>query len=187
MTYRVKKLLALLGFSFTLLLLVTVALANQTVASKNNPVLAQEGDTVLGGAIYTSYCAVCHGDEGEGIEGQYPPLKTHTAYIYTRTNTMDYMIQVLLYGLEGEIEALIVPKDFQGSEAVFGTFNDTHPAFYNLPDEALAGVLTYILEAWDNTQYFSIQPTVSRQQVRAQRGLDLTPQDVWELRKKLNR
>src|SRR5437763_13411199 len=50
--------------------------------------------------LYVTYCLSCHGENGEGMEGLYPPL-AKSDYMMKDTKRS---IQQVLYGVEGEME-----------------------------------------------------------------------------------
>lgn len=62
------------------------------------------GGEVNGAEIYAGKCASCHGSDGQGIEGQFPPL------VGARWTTEEGMkkdhIEVVLNGLKGEVQVL---------------------------------------------------------------------------------
>lgn len=52
----------------------TELLANY-IALQQLPLLAESRKAERGAALYTAKCAVCHGNNGEGQPGMYPPLR----------------------------------------------------------------------------------------------------------------
>lgn len=145
------------------LLPLVVALALGTFA------LAQDVD---GESVYNSNCAACHQGNGQGIPSAFPPLAGHIPDILAAENGRTFLIDVLLYGLQGEI-------------TVMGTnYNGVMPAWNQLTDEQLAAVLTYISTAWDNEPPEDFEPFTA-EEVAEQRGQDLSPSDVLELREAL--
>ena len=45
------------------------------IAHQQLPLLAAARNTASGAALYTAKCAICHGKNGEGQAGNYPPLQ----------------------------------------------------------------------------------------------------------------
>jgi mono/diheme cytochrome c family protein len=92
-------------------------------------------DKVYGGEkIYASYCAPCHQHNGKGAEGRFPPLAVSSWVTGNKTK----LIQVLLNGLEGNIE-------------VNGTgYNGVMPKHSFLTDAEMAEVLTFIRQNFGN-------------------------------------
>ena len=62
-----------------------------------------------GAGVYQR-CFGCHKSTGVGIGGVFPPLAGHAAKLVSADRT--YPVQVLLYGLEGEIE--VEGKKYKG-------------------------------------------------------------------------
>ena len=56
------------------------------------------------GAKIYAQCAGCHQQNGQGIPGAFPPLAGHVAEILAKEGGREYLILVLLYGLQGQIE-----------------------------------------------------------------------------------
>lgn len=103
-------------------------LSGQTVAD------AGVGQAVDGKAVYDANCAACHQGAGTGLPGVFPPLDG-SEWV---TGTPIVVANILLHGLEGEIE-------------VAGTtYSGSMPPFPQLSDAELAGVTTYIRGAWGN-------------------------------------
>lgn len=47
----------------------------QYIASRQLPLLAERQHSSRGAVLYAAKCALCHGNDGEGQPGNYPPLK----------------------------------------------------------------------------------------------------------------
>ena len=127
----------------------------------------------LGETTYAT-CSGCHGAEGAGIPGTFPPHAGHLPNIVAQEGGRSYLINTLLYGLSGEISVL-------GE-----TYNGAMPAWASLSDEQIAAVLNHELHAWGNDallpEDFSI---ILPGEVAAARDADLSPEDVLELRNAL--
>jgi mono/diheme cytochrome c family protein len=104
-------------------------------------------DKEKGKEVYTLYCQSCHMENGEGLEGVYPPV-AKTNYLKDTKKIID----VILKGQFGEITV-------NGKK-----YNTDMPAQAYLTDEQIADVLTYIRSSWGN-KYPPIKPA----QVKAQR------------------
>ena len=89
----------------------------------------------LGGKIYDQRCAYCHGDQGQGAAGAYPPLAGNRAVNMARPTNL---IQVVSHG--GFLPATA------GNPRPYGM-----PPFGQVLDAAeVAAVLTYIRGSWGN-------------------------------------
>ncbi|WP_443936806.1 PQQ-dependent sugar dehydrogenase [Pedobacter sp. MW01-1-1] len=87
-----------------------------------------EGNLLSGKALYNSYCASCHKEDGMGLSGVFPALKASTKV----TGQADQLIHVLLKGVPNQ----------NGTAAM--------PAFTFLKDEEAAAILSYIRQNWGN-------------------------------------
>jgi cytochrome c oxidase subunit II len=137
----------------------------------------------LGAEVYTAHCASCHQAEGQGIPGAFPPLAGHLPEFITRHHVPEfieddvgrhYLINVLLYGLQGAITA-------RGQ-----TYDALMPAFGYLSDQEIAAVLNHTLHAWGNDEllpetFVAYVPG----EITLQRDQGLTPLDVYEQRQEL--
>ena len=90
---------------------------------------------MAGEKLYQQHCVDCHGSQGQGVPGAYPPLAGNRAVTMART---DNLLQALLYG---------------------GFAPDTagHPRPYGMPpftmvmsDSEIAAVLSYLRASWGN-------------------------------------
>jgi mono/diheme cytochrome c family protein len=90
---------------------------------------------LAGEKLYQQHCADCHGSQGQGAQGAYPPLADNRAVTMPQTHNL---LQTVLYG---------------------GFAPDTagHPRPYGMPpftlvlsDSDIAAVLTYIRASWGN-------------------------------------
>lgn len=126
--------------------------------------------TIDAAELYRQSCAACHQAQGEGMGRLAPPLAGNEMLLKDRR----YALLVVLHGLEGEIEV--------GDR----TFDGQMPPMAHLRDEQVAAIVNYILTAWGNDQR---RPTdfapLSPEDVTKARSESLTPQQVWEYRRKL--
>ena len=86
----------------------------------------------------------------------------------------NYLIHVMVYGLQGEVEA------------AGQTYNGVMPAWPQLSDAEIAAVLNHELTAWGNEAELpdDFEP-IAGDEVAAVRGEDLGPADVLEMRPEL--
>jgi len=107
----------------------------KTPAARTAPLRRDEGTMVRGAGIYAQRCAYCHGDNGQGAEGAYPPLAGNRAV------TMDSavnLMQIVRHG--GFLPATV------GNPRPYGM----PPFGHVLDDEQIADVLSYVRGAWGN-------------------------------------
>ncbi|MGB7420494.1 MAG: cytochrome c [Comamonas sp.] len=92
------------------------------------------GAPVDGAAIFAANCAACHQPSGEGLPGVFPPLDG-SEWVH---GSPKILANIVLHGIDGEITV-------KGN-----TYKGQMPAFPQLSDDELAGVLSYIRGAWSN-------------------------------------
>ena len=127
------------------------------------------------GASVYSRCFGCHKSTGVGISGTFPPLATQAAKVAKAEGGRSYLIDILLYGMEGEIE--VEGKKYNGAMPAFGE---------QLKDDEIAAVLNHILTGWGNDMMLPKgHKEITAAEVKARRGKKLTPGKVYEERQKL--
>ncbi|HUA80136.1 MAG TPA: c-type cytochrome [Dyella sp.] len=89
----------------------------------------------LGGHIYADRCASCHGKDGEGVAGVYPPLNGNVSV--TEPTGINAARAVLLGGF---------PPVTNGNPRPYSM----PPYAQQLSDADVAAVVTYIRQAWSN-------------------------------------
>ena len=89
----------------------------------------------IGARRYAEHCASCHGEQGEGVAGAYPPLAGNRA---VTMGPIDNVLQAVLFG-------------------GFNAATPGHPRPFGMPpflltfsDTDIAAVLTHIRAAWGN-------------------------------------
>ncbi|MFD1711771.1 cytochrome c [Ottowia sp. GY511] len=90
---------------------------------------------VAGEKLYQQHCVDCHGAQGQGVRGAYPPLAGNRAVTMAQT---DNLLQTLLYGG--------FAPDTAGHPRPFGM----PPFTLVLSDREIAAVLTYLRASWGN-------------------------------------
>jgi cytochrome c oxidase cbb3-type subunit 2 len=112
---------------------------------------AQSGfDAEKGRALYTTYCSSCHGANGEGQPGTYPPLKG--SGVVTKADATKHT-HVVLDGL-------------QGGRAGGVQYALPMPPFGSILDDAnIANIIDYERSSWGNHGKL-----VTAAQVTAERG-----------------
>ncbi|MES2438612.1 MAG: PVC-type heme-binding CxxCH protein [Verrucomicrobiota bacterium] len=85
-------------------------------------------------AVYSLTCIACHGPDGKGVPGAFPPLDNST-YV---TGDPSIPARVVILGLQGPIEVA-------GQK-----FESIMPPHTDLKDDQIADVLTYVRQNWSN-------------------------------------
>lgn len=88
-----------------------------------------------GAELYKTYCAACHGPQGEGVAGAAPPL-AHSGWV---AGDPARMVQIILYGLQGKIKVL-------GED-----YNLIMPPQVALNEKQVAEVTNFVRGRWGNT------------------------------------
>ena len=128
-------------------------------------------DTAAGQAVYEANCASCHQATGAGIPGAFPPLVGHVPALYNAERS--YLVDLLLYGLQGEIQVLGEP------------YNGAMPAWSQLSDDDIAATLNYISTAWDNEGALKDFQPFQADEIASARDAALSTDEVYALRQEL--
>jgi mono/diheme cytochrome c family protein len=110
------------------------AAAPVAVAGDSTAMAAATGGP--GAEKYGQVCGACHQANGEGIEGNFPPL----AGSDWMTGKAEVPIAIVLHGMQGEIE--VKGKKYNGVMAAWGN---------SMTDEEIAAVITHERTSWGNT------------------------------------
>lgn len=98
-----------------------------------------EADTSAGEAVFNSNCVACHMMNGQGVPGAFPPLAGHLPEVLAADGAREYVVDVVLYGLQGPITVDGMP------------YNSVMTPWAGvLNDQQVADVLNYAATAWDN-------------------------------------
>lgn len=129
------------------------------------------GDVPIDGAeAYRQSCGVCHGPDGQGTPGAFPPLAGHVADLVAADR--DYPVLVVLYGLSGTVKV-------EGRE-----YNGVMPAWKQLGNAQIAALLNTLV-GWTAAGATSPQADLAAYtaaDIEAARGLDLSAAQVREQR-----
>ncbi len=96
-------------------------------------------DPVAQGKLLFQTCAACHQATGIGVPGVYPPL-AGSEWV---TGGDERVVRIMLQGLTGPLK--VEGKDYNGNMPAFGPGGG-----YNLSDEKIAYVISYIRQEWGN-------------------------------------
>ncbi len=119
------------------------AFASSSIAPPGNP---QPKEPVNPGRdLYLTggACAVCHGVNGEGLAGVYPPL-AGSEWVMGLEGPL---VRIILHGLRGPVT--VSGKQYDG--AVMPGFGQVAQSPFGWDDAKIAQVLTYIRQAWGNS------------------------------------
>jgi mono/diheme cytochrome c family protein len=126
-------------------------------------------------AVYQQNCLFCHGENGQGRKGAFPPLVEHAPNLLKTQGGRAFLINVVLYGQQGSIQV-------KGMK-----YNGVMASFAQLSDEQLAAVLNLTLTNWGNERFLPANHTpITPAEIAAQRSGKLTPQQVNQQRSRLN-
>lgn len=134
------------------------------IACEEEPTDPQERFERLGQRVYNSYCATCHGANGQGVQGAFPPLRG-TEWV---VGDEGRLIRLVLHGVGGEMEVL-------GE-----TYNNVMTAHGFLSDQQIAAVLTHVRQNWGNDAETVRPAQVQRvRQASTQQG-SWQASELWE-------
>jgi mono/diheme cytochrome c family protein len=123
--------------------------------------------------LYTANCAACHQPTGAGLPGVFPPLAGHTADLYAVEGGRDYLIDVMLYGLQGPITANGVP------------YNSLMPAWPQLGDAQIALLINHSVAGFAGVDVHPGFDAIRAEEVEARRGQGINAAQVLERRRAL--
>lgn len=106
------------------------------------PVVAKVDPLVLGKKQYETICHTCHQLNGLGTPGVYPPL-AESEWV---TGSEEKLIRLVLYGLKGPLKV----KGVEYNAAAMPSIGKVPGSGFNLSDEKVAAVLTFIRQQWGN-------------------------------------
>lgn len=132
------------------------------------PLRAMAQASASGQNVYGQVCSACHQAGGQGLAGAFPPLAGHVADLARKDGGRAYLISVVLFGLQGQIDV----ND--------QTYNGVMPAQGRLSDEEVAAVLTFL--SAEGAEGPPVEPFAA-QAVAEVRPASRSPQDNLALRK----
>ncbi|MCP1727712.1 mono/diheme cytochrome c family protein [Natronospira proteinivora] len=134
----------------------------------------EESPYPQGAALYERQCRACHQMDGSGHGRAFPPLADHVPKLLKAEGGREYLIQLTLYGLGGEIQVL-------GEQ-----YSGVMPGFRRMSDEQVAALLNHVSYAWEGKDQLpeDFEP-YEAEDVARQREERLSPSQVWERRPEL--
>ena len=113
-------------FSFMIILIMSLAF-------QKKPKVDLASSTARGKELYQKNCMSCHMEQGEGMEGIFPPLAKSDYLLADKKRA----IQQTLYGVSGEM-------------TVNGKLYNGEMAAFNLSDEEMSDLMNYIFNSFGN-------------------------------------
>ncbi|HEY9045163.1 MAG TPA: c-type cytochrome [Ohtaekwangia sp.] len=110
-------------------------------AFQQKPKFDLKASIARGKEVYTTQCITCHMEQGEGLEGVYPPLAKSDYMMADKKRS----IQQIVHGVSGEIKVNGV------------TYSGDMPAV-ELTDEQVSDVLNYVRNSWGNKGSDAVKP-----------------------------
>jgi nitrite reductase (NO-forming) len=128
----------------------------QASASSAAGDLTVEQQVAAGKSLYAGICSTCHGADGSGLEGVFPPL---AGADYLKGLSEQQLAAVPLNGLAGKITV-------NGKE-----YNGVMPPLSHMSDDELAHILTYVMNSWGNPggQLTPAEVSAAREATKGQR------------------
>ncbi|MEO8850038.1 MAG: cytochrome c [Casimicrobiaceae bacterium] len=122
-----------------------------------------------GHAVFARNCATCHGAEGRGQPGYFPPLAGNPDVAKDSV----FPVLVVLHGMSGPIEV-----DGQ-------TYNGSMPPLDHLSNAEIAAVVNFVRGGWPGQAQKGILAAVTPADIAAQRVRTMTPTQVHDYRARL--
>ena len=110
-----------------------VAVVTLTCLSFQKPAFNLKSSVTRGKETYIAYCVSCHMDQGEGIEGVYPPLAKADYMMADKKR----VIHQVLYGISGEMK-------------VNGKIYNGEMTGFDLTDQEVSDVINYVQNSFGN-------------------------------------
>jgi nitrite reductase (NO-forming) len=112
----------------------SMASVSTAAAAAQSGTLTKADQVAAGQALFAGTCSTCHGVDGTGMSGVFPPLAKSDYLARPHAE----LIGVVLNGLSG-------PVTVNGQD-----FNSVMPPMSQLTDDEVANILTYTLNSWGN-------------------------------------
>ena len=130
---------------------------------------AQAAASIDGKTVFQQSCATCHGADGRGQPGYYPPLAGNPDLFKDSL----FPVLVVLNGISGPI-------------AVEGqSYNGSMPAFDHLSNAEIAAVINFVRDALGNGSKASQMKPVTPELVAQQRNDALSPSEMHARRQSM--
>lgn len=137
-------------------------------------IVAEEPENSETGQKVFNTCAVCHLQSGEGVIGVFPPLRNRLASIASSALGREYLISVVLKGMNG-------PMVFDGVS--YQSYMQAYQG--TLQDEQISAVLNYIATQVSDEVPVNFSLFSAEEVAQAKLGLTLNATSSLEKRKQL--
>jgi nitrite reductase (NO-forming) len=111
-----------------------LSIVSDIAKAQRSGTVTKEQKIQAGMVLYNGTCSVCHQQNGEGLEGVFPPLANS-----------DYLVADKLRAVEIVLNGLSGPVTVNGV-----SYSSVMPAMSQLNDDEIANILTFILNSWGN-------------------------------------
>ncbi len=111
-----------------------LSIVSDIAEAQRSGMVTKEQQIQAGMVLYNGTCSVCHQQNGEGLEGIFPPL-ANSDYLMADQRRA---VEIVLNGLSGPISVNGVP------------YSSVMPAMSQLNDDEIANILTFTLNSWGN-------------------------------------
>lgn len=128
--------------------------------------LGQQAAATDGRVVYERNCAACHGAEGRGQPGYFPPLAGNPDV----AKDSAFPVLVVLHGMSGAIE--VDGRTYEGSM----------PPFDHLSNAEIAAVLNFVRGGWAGHMLAPAPESIAQENVARQREHTMTPAEVHAYR-----
>jgi mono/diheme cytochrome c family protein len=116
--------------------------------------------------VFATRCVICHQSTAQGVPGVYPPLADSVGNDVRAKDGRDYLIHVVLGGLNGPI-------------VVKGTmYNGLMPRFSQLTDADIAAVINEVLQRFNAFKIPKNFTPITAVEVKRARAMPMTPTEL---------
>jgi len=123
-----------------------------------------------GATLYQTYCAMCHGADGNGKPGTYPFINGPIGRLSGFPEGREFLIATVLFGLKGEM----MQRGY--------VYNSPMPGYgAAMSDEEVAALLNWLKRQWNNANSGADAPDFTPEEVAKVREKKLTPEDVYAM------
>lgn len=126
------------------------------------PATAIAPEKIDGETAFKQSCTACHGVDGAGQPGNYPPLAGNPDLFASR----EFPVLVVLNGISGPIKV-------KGA-----SYDGTMPSFSHLSDAEIAATVNFVRGAWGNQSAAAALKPVTAKLVGRLRAQPLSPTEV---------